>query len=44
MKESEYMTERMPLGFDFNKQFKGQNPLGNILIMLQTDLFFYAST
>ena len=25
MKESESMTERMPLGFDFNKQFKSQN-------------------
>ena len=25
MKESESMTERLPLGFDFNKQFKSQN-------------------
>ena len=44
MKESESMTERMPLGFDFNKQFKSQNLQGNILLMLQTLLFFYAST
>ena len=44
MKKLEYLTERMPLGFDFNKQFKSQNFQGNILLMLQTLLFFYAST
>ena len=37
------MTERMPLGFDFNKQFKSQNFRGNILLMFQTLLFFQAS-
>ena len=44
MKELEYLTERMPLGSDFNKQFKSQSFQGNILLMLQTVLFSYAST
>ena len=38
------MTERIPLGFDFNKQFKSQDLQGNILLMLQTVLFFCTST
>ena len=38
------MTERTPLGFDFNKQFKSQNLQDNILLMLQTVLFFYSNT
>ena len=45
MTESEEsMTETMPLGFKFNKQFKSQYLQGNILLMLQTALFFYANT
>ena len=45
MKESEEsMTETMPLGFKFNKQFKSQYLQGNILLKLQTALFFYANT
>ena len=34
----------MPLDFYLNKKFKIQNIQGNILLMLQTVLFFYAST
>ena len=38
------MTETMPLGFDFNKQFKSHYLQSNILLMLQAVLFFYAGT
>ena len=34
----------MPLDFYLNKKFKSQNIQGNILLMLQRVLFFYAST
>ena len=34
----------MPLGFDFNKQFKSHYLQSNILLMLQAVLFFYAGT